>query len=107
MAALTYQDLEDRVGLEIGLSSWMEMTQERINRFAACTEDRQWIHVDSERAQKSPLKSTIAHGYLLLSLLPYLDTQNSFFIKNFRMTINYGLNRVRFIHPVRPGECLR
>ncbi len=107
MAGLSLKRLEDQVGQEIGLSYWLEMTQERINQFAECTEDRQWIHVDIDRARKSPLKSTVAHGYLLLSLLPQLNTRNTIFMQKFRMAINYGLNRVRFIHPVRPGDRLR
>ena len=107
MPGSSLKSLEYQIGQEIGLSSWLEMTQERINQFAECTEDRQWIHVDIEQARKSPLRSTVAHGYLLLSLLPYLNTQNTIFIQKFRMAINYGLNRVRFIHPVRPGDRLR
>ena len=107
MTGLSLKNLEDRVGQEIGLSPWLEMTQERINQFAESTGDHQWIHVDIDRASKSPLKSTVAHGYLLLSLLPFLNTQNTILTQKFRMAINYGLNRVRFIYPVRPGDRLR
>lgn len=107
MDKLTLEYLRDRIGQEIGLSSWFEMTQDRIQSFAECTEDRQWIHVDVERARKSPLKSTVAHGYLLLSLLAHFNFGYEIFQKKVRMAVNYGLNRVRFIQAVRPGERIR
>ncbi len=107
MSRLTLKDLEARVGQEVGLSPWLEMTQDRINAFAECTEDRQWIHVDEKRARRGPLKSTVAHGYLLVSLLAHFNLENEIFQQKFRMAINYGLDRVRFIHPVRPGERIR
>lgn len=104
---LTSAQLEALLGQEIGLSDWMEITQERINDFADCTEDHQWIHVDIEKAKKGPLKSTVAHGFLLLSLLPYLNWQIDIFSKEIKMVVNYGLDRVRFIHPVKPGDRIR
>jgi len=104
---LTWGQLEALLDQEIGLSDWMEITQERINAFAESTEDRQWIHVDLEKAKKGPLKSTVAHGFLLLSLLPHLNWQIEIFSREIKMAINYGLNRVRFIHPVRPGDRIR
>jgi len=104
---LTYSQLEALLGQEIGLSDWMKITQDRINGFAETTEDRQWIHVDLEKAKKGPLKSTIAHGFLLLSLLPYLNWQIDIFNKEIKMAVNYGIDRVRFIHPVKPGDHIR
>lgn len=92
---------------------WLTMTQERIDRFAEVTGDIQWIHTDPERARReSPFASTVAHGYLTLSLLPYLTESNhpDFFARNYpgmRYRVNYGLNRVRFPHPVRPEDRLR
>ena len=107
MSKLTLKDLEARVGQEVGLSPWMEMTQDQINAFAEATGDRQWIHVDEKRARKSPLKSTVAHGNLLVSLLAHFNLENEIFQQKFRMAINYGLDRVRFLHPVRPGDRIR
>jgi len=107
MERLKLKHLEAMVDREVGTSDWLEMTQERINAFAECTEDRQWIHVDEDRARKSPLKSTVAHGYLLLALLPHFNFQNRLFQSRIRMAVNYGLDRVRFIHPVRPGDRIR
>jgi acyl dehydratase len=107
MAKLKLEDLEARIGHQIGLSSWLEMTQDRINAFAEATEDRQWIHVDEKRAGRSPLGSTVAHGYLLISLLAHFNLENEIFQQKFRMAINYGMDRVRFLHPVRPGDRIR
>jgi len=104
---LTFKRLKEFTGKEVGLSEWMEITQDRINSFADCTEDNQWIHVDQEKARKSPLKGTVAHGYLLLSLLPYFNFQNEVFSLNYKMAVNYGLNRVRFIKAVKAGSRIR
>ncbi len=104
---LTLKTLKQYKGREIGLSDWMEITQDRINAFAECTEDRQWIHLDEKRAKKSHLDSTVAHGFLLLSLLPHLNLKNEIFSFRSKMAINYGLNRVRFINPVKPGNYIR
>ncbi|MGB8951567.1 MAG: MaoC family dehydratase [Candidatus Aminicenantales bacterium] len=101
------QRIKELLGKEIGKSDWLTIDQSRINAFAECTEDRQWIHVDPEKAGKGPLKSTVAHGFLILSLLSYFHQQNPLFRMKFRMAANYGLNRVRFIHPVRPGNRIR
>jgi len=95
------------VGREVGLSDWFVVTQERIDAFAAATEDRQWIHVDPERAARSPLGGTVAHGFLLLSLVPFFSLSNEIFTGRFRMAVNYGLDRVRFPHPVRAGSRVR
>lgn len=104
---LTLKKLKQNLGREIILSDWMEITQDRINAFAECTEDRQWIHVDEKRAKNGPLGSTVAQGFLLLSLLPYLNLKNDIFSLRSKMAVNYGLNRVRFINPVKPGNYIR
>ncbi len=103
-------DLRTMVGTETGLSEWITIDQERINRFAEATGDHQWIHVDEERAAEGPFGSTIAHGYLTLSLIPFLTGRvdpDRPRIPGVRMGINYGVNRVRFPHPVRVGSRLR
>jgi acyl dehydratase len=99
--------LTDYVGKEVGVSGWLEISQERINQFAEATGDRQWIHVDPERAAKeSPFKTTIAHGFLTLSLLSELG-KLALSVGGVRMGINYGLNRVRFVSPVPSGARIR
>jgi len=102
----TIRDLEKRVGEEVGVSPWVEITQERIDTFAKAIEDFQWIHVDAERAKQSPFGRTIAHGFLTLSLLSHLSEQ-TFSFSDRRMGINYGLNRVRFTSPVPVGSRVR
>jgi acyl dehydratase len=104
---LTPRKLKAFLGREIGTSDWFVMTQDRIDAFAECTEDRQWIHIDREKAAKGPLGGTVAHGFLVLSLLPYFLQQNVIFQMKFKMAINYGLDRVRFIQAVRPGSRIR
>ena len=99
--------LKEFAGREIGISDWFEVSQGRIQQFAEATEDRQWIHVDRDRAQReSPYGTTIAHGFLTLSLLGHLMRQ-AFEVRGVRMGINYGLNRVRFPAPVRSGSRIR
>lgn len=93
-------------GLELGPSRWFEITQERIDAFAEVTEDRQWIHVDPGRAAKGPFGTTIAHGYLTLSLLVPIAYE-LMPIEDARMAINYGVNRVRFPAPVPAGSRVR
>jgi acyl dehydratase len=104
--ALRIRDLESRVGEEIAVSPWVEMPQERIDLFAKATEDFQWIHVDREKAKASPFGSTIAHGFLTLSMLPKL-TESTFEFSDRKMGVNYGLNRVRFTAPVPAGARIR
>lgn len=104
---LNLRRLKALVGREVGLSDWFPVTQERIDAFAAATEDRQWIHVDPERAALSPLGGTVAHGFLLLSLVPFFNFSNEVFAGRFRMVVNYGLDRVRFPYPVRAGSRIR
>jgi acyl dehydratase len=104
----TILSLKEFVGREITVTDWLKMTQERISQFAEASEDRQWIHVDPERAQReSPYGSTIAHGFLTLSLLSYFMKQAIHFREGARMAVNYGLNRVRFPSPVRAGDNIR
>jgi len=91
---------------EVAVSDWIDVTQARIDCFAEATDDRQWIHVDAARAEQSPFKSTIAHGFLTLSLVSVLG-QTAMRIDGLRMAINYGLNRVRFISPVPAGSRIR
>ena len=91
----------------VATSDWLAVSQERINQFAEATEDRQWIHVDPERAaRESPFKETIAHGFLTLSLLSELG-KRAMSVGGMRMGINYGLNRVRFVSPVPAGSRIR
>jgi acyl dehydratase len=100
------QDLMPLVGQEVAVGEWITIDQERIDRFAEATGDHQWIHVDPERAAQGPFGTTVAHGFLTLSLLPLL-TQEAMVIRNTRMGVNYGLNRVRFPAPVPVGSRLR
>jgi acyl dehydratase len=104
---LSLRKLKGMVGLEVGLSEWFAVTQERIDAFAAATEDRQWIHVDPEKAARSPMGGTVAHGFLLLSLIPFFNLSNDVFAGPFRMAVNYGLDRVRFPQAVRAGSRVR
>jgi acyl dehydratase len=103
---ITLRGLEQRVGEEVGVSPWVEITQERIDTFAKAIDDFQWIHVDRERAKASAFGGTIAHGFLTLSLLSHLS-ESTFSFSDRRMGINYGLNRVRFTSPVPAGSRVR
>ena len=102
----TLQDLAACVGQEVAVSDWIAVTQEQVNQFAEATGDPQWIHVDVERAKNGPFGGTIAHGFLTLSMLPKFF-ESSFEIRQTRMGINYGLNRVRFTSVVPVGSRLR
>lgn len=99
-------EIAESTGTELGVSSWIEIHQDRIDMFADATGDRQWIHVDPERAADGPFGATIAHGYLTLSLLPFLGAQVYAFAGD-RARVNYGLNRVRFMAPVKVGSKVR
>jgi acyl dehydratase len=104
----TLESLKNFVGREIGTTDWLLVTQERIRQFAEATEDRQWIHTDPERARsESPYGATIAHGFLTLSLLSYFIKQAIQIPRDVRLSVNYGLNRVRFPAPVRTGSEIR
>ena len=100
------EQLQQAVGEELGTSDWVLIEQARVDRFAEATDDHQWIHVDPERAAAGPFGGTIAHGYLTLSLLPRFAWE-IYTVQNVQTAINYGLNRVRFIHPVRVGSRIR
>jgi acyl dehydratase len=100
--------LKALVDQEIAVTDWFNVTQERIQQFADATLDHQWIHVDVERARReSPFKAPIAHGFLTLSLLPHFMHQALEIKQGIRLGVNYGLNRVRFVSPVRVGSNIR
>ena len=103
---ISIPELEHRVGQEVGVSPWVEVTQERIDTFAKAIDDFQWIHVDRERAKHSPFGGTIAHGFLTLSLLSHLS-ERTFGFSDRKMGVNYGLNRVRFTAPLPSGSRVR
>jgi len=102
----TLAEMKACIGQEVAVSDWELVTQERIDKFAEATGDFQWIHVDPERSAKGPFGTTIAHGFLTLSMLP-LFFQKAMTIKDAKMGVNYGLNRVRFTSPVPVGSELR
>lgn len=99
-------DFESAVGQHLGYSDWHEITQEQIDLFADATGDHQWIHIDPERAASGPFGTTIAHGYLTVSLIPALKAE-IYTVENLAMGINYGTNSVRFPSPVPVGSRLR
>lgn len=106
--ALTMANLDDWVGKELGVSSWLRVDQQRIDEFAHCTGDDQWIHVDVERAKKeSPFGGPVAHGYLTLSLLAKLGMEVGIVPKDAVAAFNYGLDKVRFLAPVKAGAQVR
>ncbi len=108
IAPPTFDQLREMIGEELGVSDWIVVDQSRIDRFADSTEDHQWIHVDAERAKReSPFRTTIAHGYLTLSLIGGLSQEMNVFPENTRAAFNYGLDRVRFVAPVRVGSRVR
>jgi acyl dehydratase len=103
----TVEELKQWLGKEVATSDWLKIDQDRIDRFADATGDHQWIHVDPARAaSESPFGTTIAHGYLTLSLLPHMMME-TLDVQGGRMSINYGLNRVRFSAPVRCNDRIR
>jgi acyl dehydratase len=106
--APTFEMLRGMAGQELGVSGWVTVDQSRIDQFAECTGDHQWIHVDTERARRrSPFRSTIAHGYLTLSIIGALGQDLGAVPENTQAAFNYGLDRVRFISPVRVGSRIR
>ena len=103
----SYDEFEKYVGQELGVSDYVALDQERINLFADATLDHQWIHVDAEKAAvESPFKSTIAHGYLTLSMLPYMWNQ-IIEVNNLKMMINYGMDKMKFGQAVLSGQRIR
>jgi len=102
------EELRTLTGQEVGVSDWLTVTQEMINRFADVTGDHQWIHVDVERARReSQFETTIAHGFLTVSLLPQLSREAMDVRGDFKMRVNYGFNRLRFVSPVPAGSRIR
>ncbi|RZL67498.1 MAG: MaoC family dehydratase [Variovorax sp.] len=107
MPQLNRDNLQEYVGKSIGVSSWVDVPQSRIDAFAECTEDRQWIHIDVERAKReSPFKAPIAHGFLTLSLLPITSYELLADLKPTK-SVNYGLDKLRFMSPVAAGSRVR
>ncbi|WP_077146123.1 MaoC family dehydratase [Sphingopyxis sp. KK2] len=108
MATITPQELQTKVGQNIGTSEWVLVDQDMINKFADATGDHQFIHIDEEKAKLTPFGGTIAHGFLTLSLIPMLGAKtDSPKIDGIKMGVNYGGNKVRFLAPVRSGKRVR
>ena len=109
MTMRTFKDVSElagAVGEHFGYSDWLAVTQDRVDQFADATGDHQWIHVDPERAKRGPFGGTIAHGYLTLSLVPFL-AQQLYTVEGLRMGVNYGTNKVRFPAPLPVGSSVR
>src|SRR5947209_5675447 len=107
MPIATLDDIRARIGDEVGVSGWLTIDQAWIDAFADATEDRQFIHVDPAAAAQTPFGGTIAHGFLTLSLLPRMGAEAMLLPEGMRMAVNYGLDRVRFLAPVRSGKRVR
>ncbi len=108
MSSLTLSSLRERVGQELGVSDWVTIDQARINTFASCTGDHQWIHVDIERAKReSPYRGPVAHGYLTLALVAPLSMQVGVIPNDAAAGLNYGIDKVRFLAPVSAGARVR
>jgi len=104
---LPVEQIKERIGQEIGQSDWIEIDQKRINDFADCTGDHQWIHVDEEKAAAGPFGKTIGHGFLTISMLPKFAEDNVLVPEGTMMAINYGMNKVRLINPVPVGSRIK
>lgn len=107
MPVASLAEIHSRVGEEVGISDWLLIDQNRIDEFADATEDRQFIHVDPEAASRTPFGQTIAHGFLSLSMLSRMAAQGMLVPDSIKMAVNYGLDRVRFIAPVKSGKRIR
>ena len=107
MPIASLEDIRSRIAEEIGVSGWLEIGQQRIDKFADATDDRQFIHVDQTAAAQTPFGGTIAHGFLSLSMLSRMAADVMLIPDTTRMAVNYGLDRVRFIAPVRSGKRIR
>lgn len=107
MTTVTVNDLPSYIGKDLGHSDWLLIDQERVNQFADCTGDHQFIHIDEEKAKQTPFGGTIAHGFLSLSLIPALSAGLAIRPEGLKMAVNYGLDSVRFIQPVRVGSRVR
>src|SRR6476619_3807499 len=104
MPVASLAEIRSKVGQELGVSDWLTVDQARIDAFADATEDRQFIHTDPDAAAKTPFGGTIAHGFLTLSLLSRMAAEATFIPEGVRMAVNYGLDRVRFLAPVKSGR---
>lgn len=102
----SYDEFASHIGEVLGTTDWLTVPQERINMFADATLDHQWIHVDEERAKNGPFGQTIVHGYLTLSLIPYLWSQ-MIEVNNLKMMVNYGMDKMKFGQPVLSGQAVR
>jgi acyl dehydratase len=107
MPLASLAELRSRIGEEVGVSDWLTIDQQRIDQFAGATEDRQFIHVDPEAAAHTPFGGTVAHGFLSLSMLSRMAADAMLVPDSIKMAVNYGLDRVRFIAPVRSGRRIR
>src|SRR5439155_26571626 len=107
MLIAAFEDIRARVGQEIGVSEWLTVDQARIDAFAEATEDRQFIHTDSAAAAQTPFGGTIAHGFLTLSMLSRMGAEAMLIPDGLKMAVNYGLDRVRFLAPVKSGKRVR
>ena len=107
MTAVTVSELPSFIGKDLGHSEWLLIDQQRVNQFADCTGDHQFIHLDEEKAKQTPFGGTIAHGFLSLSLIPALSAGLAIRPEGLKMAVNYGLDSVRFIQPVRVGSRVR
>ena len=107
MPFVPVSQLQDYVGKDLGRSEWLTIDQERINQFAECTGDHQFIHVDPAKAKLTPFGTTIAHGFLSLSLIPVLMEKLMLVPEGLKMAVNYGLDSVRFIQPVKVNSRVR
>ena len=107
MPVASLDDIRGRVGTEVGVSDWLTIDQARIDAFAEATEDRQFIHVDPQAAARTPFGGTVAHGFLSLAMLSRMGAEAMLVPESLRMGVNYGLDRVRFIAPVRSGKRIR
>lgn len=104
---LPLEEIKAKVGQNLGTTDWFEIDQERVNNFAEVTEDRQWIHVDVEQAKKGPFGGPIAHGFLVLSLIPMFSSNIGVIPQGAIMAVNYGMNKLRFVNPVKVGKKVR
>ena len=107
MPVASLVEIQSRIGQDVGISDWLTVDQQRIDEFADATEDRQFIHVDPDAAARTPFGGTIAHGFLSLSMLSRMAADGMLVPDNIKMAVNYGLDRVRFIAPVKSGQRIR
>ncbi len=107
MQVLSLEKMKEQVGKELGVTDWLQMDQDRIDKFADCTMDHQWIHVDKEASKQGPFGQTIAHGYLTVSLFSHFAGEHVIVPEGTTMAINYGMNKLRLINPVKSDAKIR